>query len=399
MVTSNFFSPSTNFDPDFKKIVKQLFQTSQTISLQVSRRPQHGSAIKMNDKCLKVCMALKNALKLNQINVHSDLIEEEEEVEEEKVLTNKIKYLLQFCKNSFEYSNQEILTILDILKEDSSISAIRDFNMSWEKQQELRSFEEILLKNMFISTGTDGDEIEIKLNALKQSCGWCEWILDGMNEYLSMLTTELQMLSDVQVYEMNTFEFEGRSYTVPNLENKTISFVGSGFPFSCIMQNILTKAKINMIDNDKDMVEKSELFIELLAKHNIVRATDFKCLHADGKDLSYKAANLENNDLHTDILQLAAFIPTSVKLDILKSLKVNNQINIVVFYRYASDLFMLLYPENCEQVPYFKTISKTYPPAVFKRKQETNSNIRVIIRQYETIASCSSRLLVLDSSC
>jgi hypothetical protein len=336
-------------------------------------------------------MVLKNELKLYQINVQSDLIEEKE------VLKNKIKYLLQFCKNSFEYSNEEILTILDILKQDSSISAIRDFNMSWEKQQEFRSFEEIFLKGMFINTNDDG--IEIKLNTLKQSCGWCEWIRNEMNDYLSMITTELQMMSDVQVHEMNTFEFEGRSYTVPNLENKTISFVGSGFPFSCILQNILTKAKINMIDNDKDMIEKSELLIKLLAKHNIIRAADFKCLHADGKDVNYKAENLENNDLYTNILQLAAFIPKSVKLDILKSLKVNNQINIVVFYRYASDLFILLYPENfyCQEVPYFKTISKTYPPVVIKRKQESNSNIGVIIRQYDIIACCSSRLLVLDS--
>lgn len=150
--------------------------------------------------------------------------------------------------------------------------------------------------------------------------------------------------------------------SIPNLKNKTISFIGAGFPLSAIMYNIYSGAKINLVDIDKGACERAEDFLDICAETKIINRDDFSVTQGDASKIRYvkkstadvvvqasekmTAASQPESavlELQSDILVFAAALSGEVKAAALKNVSSRG---LDIINRCTSETNNLLYPST-----------------------------------------------------
>ncbi len=292
-----------------------------------------------------------------------------------------------------EYSKNETEVILGDIKKEQCDTVLRDLSILAEEQMENKAVDDFIKyysKNKIQKTTHSSlqEKIDSLQNLMKIKEGYSFVYLKN---YFVLTANELEMVNNLDKYSKNDVKIENFKGHLQNLKNKYVTFVGAGFPLSGISINILTGAKINLIDIDKVQLRKAKAFLKIIAKAGIINIQDFSFTHADGKEVSYSKGKIK-----TDILHLASALPNSVKKEIFKNIAREKANQIIIIDRYVSGIFKLLYDNKVysKEVPDFKTIAKIYPENLYRYKKEGNKDIAV--KPTSIMNVNSSRLLILN---
>jgi hypothetical protein len=308
-----------------------------------------------------------------------------------KINSQLIKFVTLTTK---EYSKKETDIILTNIKKEGCYDLLKDLSILAEEQMENKAADDFIKyysKNKINNKRYKSAEQKILAleNLMKINNGYSFIYLKN---YFILTANELEMLNNLKRYKQNTIKIKDFYGKLPNLKNKYVTFVGAGFPLSGISINILTNAKINLIDIDKVQLEKAKQFLNIIAKAGIINIKDFSFIHANAKNLSYS-----KGEIKSDILHLASALPNLVKKKIFDDIAKDSN-KIIIIDRYVSGIFKLLYSNKVtsQEIPQFKTIAKIYPENIYYYKVHKKGDI--IYKPTSIINVNSSRLLILKSS-
>jgi hypothetical protein len=292
-----------------------------------------------------------------------------------------------------EYSKNETEVILGDIKKEQCDTVLRDLSILAEEQMENKAVDDFIKyysKNKIqkITHSSLQGKIDSLQNLMKIKEGYSFVYLKN---YFVLTANELEMVNNLDKYSKNDVKIENFKGHLPNLKNKYVTFVGAGFPLSGISINILTGAKINLIDIDKVQLRKAKDFLTIISKAGIINIKDFSFTHADGQTLSYSKGKIK-----TDILHLASALPNGVKKEIFRNMAKEKANQIIIIDRYVSGIFKLLYDNKVysKEVPDFKTIAKIYPENLYHYKKDSNKDI--VVKPTSIMNVNSSRLLILN---
>lgn len=207
-----------------------------------------------------------------------------------------------------------------------------------------------------------------------------------LDNYDKMAENELRLLT--------------KDSSIPDLKNKTISFVGAGFPLSAIMYHIHSGAQIHLVDIDKGACERAKAFLDICAKANILNRDDFSITQGDASQIKYTRKSTADiaaqasetmvdasrhpsgvSELQSDVLVFAAALPSEIKAAALKNVSSGG---LDVINRCTSETNNLLYPstklsslqknyglENGNRV--FTPEKIMYPEYAYRNKTSINS--------------------------
>lgn len=309
-------------------------------------------------------------------------------------VTKKFDNLEFLVKSSSgELSLNDNKKLLNIIKKHNCDKTLKDFYMLAEEQDENKSVDDIIkYYNDNNVRSLENKDINSKLrgliNVIQITQGY-QFLY--VKNYFALISNELEMLNNLEKYSKNDVKIENFTGQLPNLKNKYVTFVGAGFPLSGISINILTGAKINLIEIDKVQLRKAKAFLNIIAKAGIINIKDFSFTHADGQEMSYSKGKIK-----TDILHLASALPNSVKKEIFKNIAREKANQIIIIDRYVSGIFKLLYDNKVysKEVLDFKTIAKIYPENLYHYKKDSNKDI--VVKPTSIMNVNSSRLLILN---
>lgn len=335
---------------------------------------------------INLCKEFKNDVEFARSNKYTDKhpLEPSERINFE---LNKFVSL-----TTKEYTKSETAEILKDVKKEGCYTILRDLSMLSEEQMENKTVDDFIKyysKNKVKkeSYKTILSKIEDLQELMKIKDGYSFVYLKN---YFVLTANELEMINNLNRYNKKDVKIENFSGKLPNLKGKYVTFVGAGFPLSGISINILTGAKINLVDIDKVQLKKAKDFLSIIAKSGIINIKDFSFTHADGKTLSYS-----NGKIKTDILHLASALSSDVKKDIFTSIEKEKNKDIIIIDRYVSGVFKLLYYNKIpsKEISSFKTIAKIYPENLYRYKKDENKDI--VVKPTNIINVNASRLLVL----
>ena len=307
----------------------------------------------------------------------------------ERVNSELSKFVDLTTKN---YSKKETYIILSDVKKEKCDTVLKDLSILAEEQMENKAVDDFIKyysKNKIIKYSYKSilEKIKSLQNLMKIKEGYSFVYLKN---YFVLTANELEMVNNLNKYTKSDIKIENFTGQLPNLKNKYVTFVGAGFPLSGISINILTEAKINLIDIDKVQLKKAKDFLTIISKAGIIDIEDFSFTHADGQMISYS-----NGTIKTDILHLASALPNSVKKEIFRNIVKEKNNQIIVIDRYVSGIFKLLYDNKVysKEIPEFQTIAKIYPENLYHYKKDSNKNI--VVKPKSIMNVNSSRLLIL----
>jgi hypothetical protein len=293
-----------------------------------------------------------------------------------------------------KYSKNETEIILGDIKREKCDTVLKDLSILAEEQMENKAVDDFIKyysqnKITKYSHKSILEKIEGLQNLMKIKDGYSFVYLKN---YFVLIANELEMVNNLNKYNKNDVNIENFKGQLPDLKNKYVTFVGAGFPLSGISINILTGAKINLIDIDEVQLKKAKDFLNIISKSGIINIKDFSFTHADGQTISYS-----NGKIKTDILHFASALPKSVKTEIFKNIQ-NERNRKIIIDRYVSGIFKLLYDNKVysKEITSFKAIAKIYPENLYNYKKDNNRDI--IVKPTSVMNVNSSRLLILKET-
>ncbi len=305
--------------------------------------------------------------------------------------------------SSAELSGAETKKTLGSLASDGCLQTLKALSMLSEEQREAQVIDDFLAyykTHPYKTQQYAKAALSEKLDAFQKIMLTQKGLqFQYAREYIDLVAYELAMLPHLKQFKHTRSIkieslFEG---ALPNLKGKRVTFVGSGLPLSGIIVNLLTGAKVNLVEIDKKTTTRMHHFLVVLDQAGIIHRNDFTILLADGQKLAYAKTHQGQHSIKTDILYLAAALPSPVKKNILKQLYMAQNPDLVVIDRYVSGLFKVLYHDklkNCT-IPHFKTLAKLYPQQLKQWKGEKRLDT-VKVKFIDQMHQNSSRLLVLD---
>lgn len=153
----------------------------------------------------------------------------------------------------------------------------------------------------------------------------------GIEQKLKAATSK-NLPDDEKQQELQKFKDNNPEiFGMQDLDKKTFTFVGAGFPLTGILQHIQTDgAKINLIDYDEQAFNNAKKLIGITDSLGITKKGKVKVLHADARDVEYvKPGNAKQGQentssdnlqyvgrkkykIETDVLDLASALPKDV---------------------------------------------------------------------------------------
>ena len=136
----------------------------------------------------------------------------------------------------------------------------------------------------------------------------------------------LKFLQDKPMHLMAFKEQHPELFGLQNLSEKVITFVGSGFPLTGVVQHIIgSGTQIRLVDNNAGAIAKAIHFIGIAEKVGAIEPGKFSMLHADARDITYVPSHICEGivkhesvsgktvyTLGTDVLDLASALPRNV---------------------------------------------------------------------------------------
>ncbi|EFO31888.1 hypothetical protein TRICHSKD4_2981 [Roseibium sp. TrichSKD4] len=276
-----------------------------------------------------------------------------------EVVNEQLGKLVDVCNREYSSAEQkEIRRLLSEIEPD-----LQDISNLSEHQMERVSL------NYIFSVYENREIPKLKLNASTQE----------KIAHLERLINEIprqENLEDVPPHERFSFPYlanyvvmaenELRLITddnkVPDLTDKTIAFVGAGFPLSAIMYHLLSGAEIVLVDYDQGACDRAQAFLEICHKAGILDKNKFKIIKADAAEAKYSKAKTKEqssqtgdsqagsasgteseNQVNADYLVFAAALPSAIKAQALERVKAGD---ITVLNRATSEMNNLLYPKT-----------------------------------------------------
>ncbi|SFD37763.1 Nicotianamine synthase protein [Paracidovorax konjaci] len=176
--------------------------------------------------------------------------------------------------------------------------------------------------------------------------------IDGMQESHQFAFPYLDNYDKMAENELRLLT---KDSSIPDLKNKTISFVGAGFPLSAIMYHIHSGAQIHLVDIDKGACERAKAFLDICAEANIIHRDDFSVTQGDASKIKYTRKSTSDiaaqaskemadaSELQSDVLVFAAALPSEIKAAALKNV---SSLGLDVINRCTSEANNLLYPST-----------------------------------------------------
>lgn len=298
----------------------------------------------------------------------------------------------------YKLSERQTKMLLSHLESRRCLQTIRDFSTLFEEEVENKALDDFqaFYKTAPIKKLPANSAINVKLSILEKMMAIPKGFkFPYVKNYSTLVGDALEMLSEGKK-NRNVVELNGNKTYIPNLRGKYVTFVGAGFPLSGVMINILSHAKVNLVEIDPNALKRAKNFLVVLDKAGIINLQDFTLKLENGKNLIYAAQANNSGHIKTDILYLAAALPTDVKKDIFKKIYEAKNHELVIIDRYISGIFKALYQSkvNSKDIPYFKTLGKIYPPNLYSQKLKENS-VGIRIKAANKMNENSTRILML----
>lgn len=349
-----------------------------------------NNAAELEQKLLFICQQYKQKIALTKNN-QPQLLE-----------FSKKKPSLEYLTDLFKYglSSDQTDVFFKHLEAQQCIQAIRIFSMSLEEQVENESIRQIYKYYQVhphitkLPLNSTSEKKFLKLQEIMDAPEKLKFPF--LEDYFHLVAGPLRDLNNTS--QRNIFNLNNTlKANAPNLKNQHVTFVGAGFPLSGVMVHLLTNANINLIDIDENALKQARRFLVILDKAGVIDLKHFTLRLADGKNLLYGQKVISKKHIKTDILYLAAALPTQVKRDIFQKIHQDNNKDLVIIDRYVSGIYKLLYEGKVpsSELTAFKTLSKIYPRNLYSQKLKVNSSNIPITQYNNKFVSCSTRILKL----
>lgn len=302
------------------------------------------------------------------------------------------------------WSKQETQRELKTLNDHHCIQTLRDLSILAEEQMENKAIDDFYsyYQTHAIEKHKTNLSISEKIAFLEKMMNIKKgYKFQYLGNYFSLVANEMAMLNELKKrFPHQHFHVEHFHGDLPNLKNKYVTFVGAGFPLSGVVTNILTNAKVNLIDIDSKALIRAKHFLEILNQAGIINIKNFSLKLANGEDLIYSSQPSFKKNVRTDVLYLASALPNQVKSNIFHKIHKDKNDGLVIIDRYVSGIYTLFYDKKVKnsQIPSFKTLAKIYPENIiaWKIKEKENIKAHISINPTSKLNLNSSRLLILQ---